>query len=49
MKKNRVGRFITTFAVIMATIEIGIGISYYMLLNIDFNKYNNDYDIEVVK
>lgn len=49
MEKSRVGRFITIFAVIMATIEIGIGIGYYMLLNIDFNKYNNDYDIEVIK
>lgn len=49
MKKNRIGKFITTFAVIMATIEIGIGISYYMLVNIDFDKYNNKYDIEVVK
>lgn len=49
MKKNIVGRFITIFSIIMATIEIGIGISYYMLLNIDFNKYNNEYDIEIVK
>lgn len=49
MKKNRVGRFITIFSIIMATIEIGIGISYYMLLNIDFDKYNNEYDIEIVK
>lgn len=49
MKKNRVGRFITIFSIIMATIEIGIGISYYMLLNIDFSKYNNEYDIEIVK
>ena len=49
MKKNKVGKFITIFAIIMATIEIGIGIGYYMLINIDFDKYNNDYKIEVVK
>lgn len=49
MKKNKIGKFITIFAIIMATIEIGIGISYFMLINIDFDKYNNDYKIEVVK
>ncbi len=49
MKKNKIGKFITIFAIIIATIEIGIGISYFMLINIDFNKYNYDYKIEVVK
>lgn len=49
MKKNKMDKFITIFTIIMATIEIGIGISYYMLLNIDFGKYNNQYKINVVK
>ena len=49
MKKNKIGKFITVFSIIMATIEIGIGISYYMLINIDFDKYNNEYNVEVVK
>lgn len=49
MKKSKIDKFITIFAIIMATIEIGIGISYYMLLNIDFGKYNNQYKIDVVK
>ena len=49
MKNNKIGKFITIFSIIMVTIEIGIGISYYMLINIDFDKYNNDYKIVVVK
>lgn len=49
MENNKIGKIITIFSIIMATIEIGIGISYYMLINIDFDKYNNDYKIVVVK
>lgn len=49
MKKNIIGKIITIFTIIIVTVEIGIAIGYYMLLNIDFEKYNDTYSIEVVK
>ena len=49
MKKNIVGKLITIFAIISATIEIGIAVGYYMLVNIDFDKYNSNYTIDVLR
>ena len=49
MKKSRVGKLILTLLIIAGTVEVGITIGYYMLVNIDFNKYNVEYQVEVVK
>lgn len=49
MKKNIVGRIITVLVIVSATIQVGVTIGYYMLANIDFNKYNTNYNIEIVR
>ena len=49
MKKNRIGKMITILSIITITIEVGIATAYYMLTNIDFNKYDDKYSIEVIK
>ncbi len=49
MKKNNlINKIINIFLICMCTIEVGMAIGYYMLVNIDFNKYNNEYIIEVL-
>lgn len=48
MKKNIIGKIIVVLLVVATTIEVGITIGYYMLINMDFNKYNTSV-IEVVK
>lgn len=49
MKNSLVGKIILIISIICVTIECGITIGYYMLSNIDFDKYNNEYKIEVIK
>lgn len=49
MKKNIIDKIIITLLVIATTIEVGITIGYYMLINIDFDKYNSSYNFSVIK
>lgn len=49
MKKNIVGKIITIICIICATIEVGIALGYFMLSNIDFNKYKTSYIVEIVR
>lgn len=49
MKKSIIGKMITVFTVIMITIELGIMLGYYILLNTDFNKYKTNYNMVVAK
>lgn len=48
MKNSIVGKVITIITIISLTVEVGIGIGYYMLANMDFNKFNTNYKVEVV-
>lgn len=49
MKKNIVGKIIAVLAIVCMTVEVGITLGYYMLVNIDFNKYDTVYKVEVLK
>lgn len=49
MKKNIVGKIITIISIVCVTIEVGVTIGYYMLAKMDFNKYNINYNIEIIK
>ena len=49
MKKNIIGKIIVIIMIIAATVEVGIAVGWFMLANIDSNKYNVDYNIEVVR
>lgn len=49
MKKNIVGKVITVILVVSTTIMVGMILGMYMLSNIDFDKYDKDYIVEVVK
>ena len=49
MKKSIIDKIIITLLVIATTIEVGVTIGYYMLVNMDFDKYNSTQDISVVK
>ena len=49
MKKNIIGKIITVVAIISVTVEMGVFLGCYMLLNIDFNKYNTKYEVMVVR
>lgn len=48
MKKNMINKILKIFLICVCTIEIGIFIGYYILANTDFNKYNIDYNIEII-
>ena len=49
MKKGVVSKIITVLSIVAFTIEVGVTIGYYMLLNIDFTQYDNNYTVEVFK
>jgi len=49
MKKNIIGKIIVIVSIIAATVEIGISIGCYMLINIDVDKYSVKYNIEEVR
>lgn len=49
MKDNKIGKIIMIITIICATIECGIALGYYMISNIDFDKYKYEYTKEVIK
>lgn len=49
MKKSIIGTIITFILVIAATVEIGITLGYYMIINMDYNTFENNYNIEIIK
>lgn len=49
MKHTLVSKILKVLLICVFTIEIGITVGYVMLLNIDFNKYNENINININK
>lgn len=49
MKKSIIGKIITVIVVVSTTVMIGMTLGLYMLSNIDFDKFNSNPMIEIVK
>ncbi len=49
MKKSKINKILNVLLICTATIEIGIFIGCYILLNTNFNKYNVEYKIKITK
>lgn len=49
MKKSIIGKIITIICIVFATIQIGVVMGVYILSNVDFDRYNTEYKIEVIR